>query len=296
MESHSASCSANFKPKDIANTLWAYAKLGASIGVELMSGLEAQAISRVGDFRPQEVSQTLWAYANLGLSVGQELLKGLEVRAASLVGDFKPQEVASILWAYAVMNICPSSGVLLVMFGHVMDYMKRERMNDAELAQVFQFLLCYKHQGWGDAQAKSAFASLKWEMGDKGVEAVASVRSKSVPKATASRVSEVAAAAKRMGYNVVEGSVDPDSGLSIDVLLTKSNTSDTGKGTAIEVQGPECFLARRTRDPTGSTVLKRRLLTLLGYKVTTVPYWEWGTVEGDGQTGTYVGRVTPHAD
>ena len=56
-------------------------------------------------------------------------------------------------------------------------------------------------------------------------------------------------------------------------------------------KGPECFLARRTKDPTDSTVLKRRLLTLLGYKVTTVPYWEWGAVEGDGQTGTYVGPV-----
>ena len=34
------------------------------------------------------------------------------------------------------------------------------------------------------------------------------------------------------------------------------------------------------REPTGSTLLKRRQLGQLGYTAVAVPYWEWNDLEG----------------
>ena len=41
---------------------------------------------------------------------------------------------------------------------------------------------------------------------------------------------------------------------------------------AIEVDGPSHFARRK---PTGATLLKRRQLKHLGWRLVSVPYWEW---------------------
>lgn len=46
---------------------------------------------------------------------------------------------------------------------------------------------------------------------------------------------------------------------------------------AIEVDGP-CHFVRGARSPNGRTLLKRRLLTKLGWHLVSVPYWEWDQV------------------
>jgi hypothetical protein len=50
----------------------------------------------------------------------------------------------------------------------------------------------------------------------------------------------------------------------------------------VEFDGPSHFLA--SRSPTGATLLKRRHLTLLGYQLVSVPYWEWEKVQGHNET------------
>ena len=64
---------------------------------------------------------------------------------------------------------------------------------------------------------------------------------------------------------------------------------------AVEVDGPSHFLraggggARARAVPTGATRLKRRLLGALGYRVVSIPYWEWDAMRGDpAQERAYV--------
>jgi len=60
------------------------------------------------------------------------------------------------------------------------------------------------------------------------------------------------------------------------------------KGTwAVEVDGPSHFLTSRA--PTGSTLLKRRHLELLGHALSvTVPYWEWEGCKSSGEREQYL--------
>jgi hypothetical protein len=60
------------------------------------------------------------------------------------------------------------------------------------------------------------------------------------------------------------------SGYSIDALVTLKN----GEQIAVEVDGPSHFVGR-SHQPTGSTLLKHRQLRYCGWRLESVPYWEW---------------------
>ena len=40
--------------------------------------------------------------------------------------------------------------------------------------------------------------------------------------------------------------------------------------------------------PNGSTLLKRKQLTQLGYAVVSVPFWEWQALEGEQEQSEYL--------
>lgn len=56
----------------------------------------------------------------------------------------------------------------------------------------------------------------------------------------------------------------------IDILLPDL-------GVALEVDGPAHFL-RNTGHPMGHTIMKRRLLQLMGYNVISIPHFEWDRI------------------
>ena len=60
------------------------------------------------------------------------------------------------------------------------------------------------------------------------------------------------------------------SGYSIDALATLND----GKRIAVEVDGPSHFLGR-SQTPSGATLLKHRQLRFFGWRLESVPYWEW---------------------
>ena len=76
-------------------------------------------------------------------------------------------------------------------------------------------------------------------------------------------------------------------GYSLDLALPSSRV-------AIEVDGPFHFLlpdGRGLRRPNGPTLLKRRLLAAAGWRVISVPFYEWdGFATANGQQ-TYLERA-----
>jgi hypothetical protein len=80
-----------------------------------------------------------------------------------------------------------------------------------------------------------------------------------------------------MGLSVEDEVRCPKSGYSIDMRVHDS-ALEIGGERAVEFDGPSHFLA--TGAPTGATLLKRRLLVLLGHALVSVPCWEWGECKG----------------
>jgi len=78
---------------------------------------------------------------------------------------------------------------------------------------------------------------------------------------------QVAESLASLGASVQE-EVVLEEGYSLDVVVDWR-----GERLAIEVDGPSHFVGR---EPTGATLLKRRQLKHFGWRLVSVPYWEWG--------------------
>ena len=53
-----------------------------------------------------------------------------------------------------------------------------------------------------------------------------------------------------------------------------------GERVGVEVDGPSHF---KGREPNSATLLKRRQLRHLGWRLVSVPYWEWDEVDASSQ-------------
>ena len=79
---------------------------------------------------------------------------------------------------------------------------------------------------------------------------------------------------------------EPHTGYSLDLALPSSRI-------AIEVDGPSHFLlpdGRGVRRPNGPTLLKRRLLAAAGWRVISIPFYEWDGLTAD-ERQTYMERA-----
>ena len=83
-----------------------------------------------------------------------------------------------------------------------------------------------------------------------------------------------------------EEALEPSTGYSLDLALHS-------KRVAVEVDGPSHFLlAEHGRQvPNGPTLLKRRQLEAVGWRVLSVPYYEWDAQVGREQQRAYLERA-----
>jgi hypothetical protein len=70
----------------------------------MMGLLEGRAEAISGEFKPQEVANTLWAYATLGRQPGERMMGLLEGRVELISGEFKPQAVSQMRFAYETLG------------------------------------------------------------------------------------------------------------------------------------------------------------------------------------------------
>ena len=82
--------------------------------------------------------------------------------------------------------------------------------------------------------------------------------------------SDVVREIRSRGARVKEEHRCEASGYSIDALVTLND----GARVAVEVDGPSHFIGR-SHQPTGATLLKHRQLCYFGWRLESVPYWEW---------------------
>lgn len=59
---------------------------------------------------------------------------------------------------------------------------------------------------------------------------------------------------------------------------------------AVEADGPTHFF-RNDRAPMGATLLKRRHLAALGWRVVPVPHWEWDAAGGGAERRAWLARA-----
>jgi len=95
----------NFKPQELSNSIWAFATVGLH-HAELFRQIEEVVIRKRHDLAPQNVANILWAYAKLQIVPSSSLFTLLLTVSSSKLPQHKPQELSAIIWASAQM--CPT--------------------------------------------------------------------------------------------------------------------------------------------------------------------------------------------
>jgi hypothetical protein len=278
LERRAEAISGEFSSQAVANTLWAYATMGRKPGERVMEQLEGRAEAISGEFKPQEVANTLWALATMGRKPGERMMKKLEGRVEVISGEFNSQHVANTLWAtccfsifYAVVfrRFCIALSSRLLVF---------ESNDTKDLRQMHQLFIDYDMNEGLHTSMPASFLVLKEKLGPSCKAAF--VAAPAQPSWSQQQVSDTL---RGMGLSVEDEFRCPKSGYSIDMRVQDkrpqgTSASDFGPGWAIEYDGPSHFLACKA--PTGATLIKRRHLELLGYRLVSVPFWEWDGLAG----------------
>ena len=242
-------------PQNLANTAWAFATAGRATHA-LMDAVAEESAGRVRKFAPQALANMAWAFATAG-HAAPALFDAIEREAAGRVRELNPQNLCSMAWAYAVLDHLPAQSSLFDQrFAHHCDALSHE-FNSLDLRQLHQWRLWYaSERACSDALPGAALLA----------RCDAMFRSEKARPSLLQR--DVANALASLGVSVQEEKV-LEEGYSLDLVVDCGG----GKLIAVEVDGPSHFVGR---EPTGATLLKRRQLKHFGWRLVSVPYWEWG--------------------
>ncbi|KAJ1474007.1 RAP domain-containing protein, partial [Baffinella frigidus] len=169
--------------------------------------------------------------------------------------------------------------------GRVLEF--RDQNTVEQKFQIQQWLLSCELDRVSGAFLPISVARVKQEIGGECLQAF----SGQVPHE--SRLQQEVAGVLRRAVSemeIEEEYRDARSGYSIDVLVRRrpaagstggaDSPDETAGEWAVEVDGPTHFLGDG-RTPSGSTLLKRKQLGQLGYRVVPVPFWEWRALRGE---------------
>ena len=264
-----------FKPQEIANTLWAYATLGLAPSASVLEALSTAVERSAGAFKPQNVANALWAYATLGLAPSASVLEALSTAVERSAGAFNAQNVANALWAYAVLLVEPPSILvsLVSVLGTASDV-------DKHLEQISYAYLVGHALGWS------------WQLPNELVQKALSVQRRRAQQPNVSRLQQrVHDALRGMGQLPELEALTEDGLFSIDIALPASGQDDRPK-TAVEVDGPSHFTSSGGK--TGSTQLRDFLLEQRGWRVVSLPYFAIEGASTDEKLKEYLANALSH--
>jgi hypothetical protein len=245
-----------FIPQALSNIAWSYATLGKTHTL-LFQKLAVLSIARRNNFTLRGIANLLWAYATIG-TINQHLFTSFAPAVKSKLDKSNSQDLANIAWAYAVANV---NDPLLFNTDFINACQaKKDDFEPENLSQLHQWHL------WQD-ELKSGI-NLPPALSEKCRQAFVSQ-----PYLPSKLQDDVISELSSIGMSPEE-KVLIHNGYRLDALVEVN-----GKRVCIEVDGPSHFIIR---EPTGSTLLKRRQVNNLGKnQIISVPYWEWNELGTD---------------
>ena len=261
----------NFDEHLLSITAWAFATADHE-APELFEAISAESMRRgLSDFHEQNLSNTAWAFATVGHAT-PELYDAISAEVVRRgFGGFNEQQLSNTAWSFAVSN--PSSADKLFgtsSFTTQCAHLETSFSRSA-LRQLHQWSL------WRDERRAP------WPGLHESLLLACRVALTSHEVCPSQLQSDVVRKIRSRGFNVEEEHRCEASGYSIDALVTLKDDSKI----AVEVDGPSHFIGQ-SHQPTGATLLKRRQLRYFGWRLKSLPYWEWNP-----KTKLHWLRVTP---
>ena len=105
---------ATMRPRNLANTLWAFATLGRRPTDSFLATWQRAATESMSRFEAQHVSNSLWAMATLDIAVDEQFASAVidAVVRHAVSGVLLGQHVSICLWALAVLQLHPGDAAV----------------------------------------------------------------------------------------------------------------------------------------------------------------------------------------
>lgn len=199
-------------------------------------------------WRPRELAGTAWACARLDSGHAAFVHRAAAEALARGLHGFNAQEASNLAWSCAVVAPRREGALVAAAVRAV------EAVGDASGRNLRQLHQASRACGLPPSQALQA----AWER-EKAREKQPSARHRAISDT----------------LSLMKVPHDNEAEHDIDVRVRV----DASAPLALEVDGPSHFCCGpESRRPLGHTVLKRRLLRRAGYRVVSVPYYEWDRI------------------
>jgi hypothetical protein len=225
---------------------------------------------------PQNVANTIWGLATLGGQVGEGALWGaLEAAAVRVTPSMNAQDVANIVWGLATLGWQASSDAAAV-FQQLVDALSHERgpveSDTVHLSQLLQAHLASQFLGLRLITLPASMLQV----------AVQACREQARKVTLSNGQREVGESLRRLGISHELEYITADGLFSIDLAIVDRRI-------ALEFDGPSHFTTN-TLEPLGHTRLRERLLSAMGWRVVSIPFFEWARLHQTEQRDAYVKR------
>ncbi|KAA6419711.1 MAG: hypothetical protein FRX49_10435 [Trebouxia sp. A1-2] len=270
----------------IANVMWSFATL-RFYPARFMTAACVALEHRLQHCNDQELSNCLWAVARLAHHPGPNLMIRFCEALDTLLASGRPpalQACANMLWALGVLGSANNATVMRIV--QFMSQKDCEDLLSTQYHQLFQALLLARIEAQmaGNKQLASSLL-IPAALQDEAVRHWKVMMRSSRVSMFHQDVSDVIAAMQiehQMEYLAEDGI------FSVDVAVIRDDQK-----VAIEVDGPYHY-THNTHQPLGHTLLRRRLLTALGWTVVSVPYFDWGRLYSGPHKAIYLARLLTH--
>ena len=294
-------------PIQMTMTMWAYATLGMKPGDRLVCAFEEQLETRI-TAKPdaQAVSNLLWVYSVLGNPPRPKLLASMCQVALECLrnGTLAVPQAMSQLRAFDLTSELLGWGD--GGDGHVIQELRREFASKVRNAGGEEFPESRgsaiensnrnsNSNRTGSDSTGSSDADARGNAGVEGGGLLAGRKLTESPRMTNFH-EEVASTLRRLGASYKQHIFDKRSGYTLDILVHPDTSpshgegrkresgeeigGERGLGDVIEINGPLHYCPGGL-EPTGATILRGRILRLLGYRLVEVPYSLWNLCAGD---------------
>jgi very-short-patch-repair endonuclease len=236
--------------------------------------LEAAAVRVAPSMNAQAVANALWALATLGWQATDGPMRcALEAAAVRVAPSMKLQEVANALWALATLGWganTETAGVFQQLVDAMVSGDGNLHLSTAHSSQLLQ------------AHLASQFLGLGWITLPQSIlhVAVKAYREQAQKVTVSNGQREVGESLRRLGVSHELECITADGLFSIDLAVVDRRI-------AIEFDGPLHF-TKNTLEPLGHTRLRDRLLSAMGWKVISIPFFDWDRLQQPAQMDAYV--------
>jgi hypothetical protein len=297
----------NMTQQDLSNIITSYPKFGLRPAPSVRAALE-QVAERMAPkmTNPQEVSSVLYGFAVLGSPPTPATLDALDAAAERTAQEMNAQEVANILWSFAVFDRSPPSavidaasaladgftteGLVQCFQAHAAEVLAGRRLksgpvsdaSDSDASREFRRLAGFPRECDFRGSPSRGTAISGWISAELLEHAESAWRRCQVDRVDNTKTSDlhrdVSYTLTGLGREHLLKGLTDDGLFRVDCLIANGQI-------AVEVNGPACYVER---EPTGGTLLRKRLLEARGFRVVSVPGNEWERLRTERDKRAYL--------